>query len=300
MLLRLEPFSEDIIKEYISGETMQDISEKYLGDKSKWDGIRRFLVSKDIKIRSKSEVKRLMDEKQGNEVGLNGRKYTLNFDYFKTWSKNMAYILGFIASDGNVCNNRLRISVNIRDKDVLEKIKDELEYTGVISDTITRCKGKEFPVSTITIVSKSLCSDLKELNIVENKSLILNLDGVIPDEYKIDFIRGYFDGDGSIGYMYPTNSRGKRSETAQIRFRICSGSESILKLIVDEFERLGIKRVNIHNSKNKTLYNIEYSTKSALEIYKIIYYEGAMFLNRKKNKFDEIIEMRNNDINNKQ
>ncbi|MED2801551.1 hypothetical protein P4244_29280, partial [Bacillus thuringiensis] len=33
-------------------------------------------------------------------IGSWKRKYDIREDYFKTWSNNMAYILGFIAADG--------------------------------------------------------------------------------------------------------------------------------------------------------------------------------------------------------
>ena len=33
-------------------------------------------------------------------IGSWKRKYDITEDYFKTWSNNMAYILGFIAADG--------------------------------------------------------------------------------------------------------------------------------------------------------------------------------------------------------
>lgn len=299
VFMQLEPYSEEIIDKYNNGAALYDIAESYLGSKSRYDSIKRFLVSKDVKIRSRSEVKNLIDEKYDNAIGGNGRIYTLNFDYFKTWSKNMAYVLGFIASDGNVCNNRLKISVSRRDRDILEKIKEDLEYTGNIFDENSKCKDKEFQTSTLSITSKTLCEDLKNLNITENKSLTLDLEGVIPKNFRLDFIRGYFDGDGSIGFMYPSNSRGTKSKTAQIRFRICSGSKSILELIINEFERQGIKKVNIHSRKDKNLHDIEYSTKSASKIYEMLYYDGAIFLDRKKNKFDEIIAMRNEDLNNK-
>ncbi|PHB57056.1 hypothetical protein COE91_05560 [Bacillus toyonensis] len=49
-------------------------------------------------------------------IGSWKRKYDLKEDYFKTWSNNMAYILGFIAADG----------VIQKESDILEDIKKEL------------------------------------------------------------------------------------------------------------------------------------------------------------------------------
>lgn len=288
-------YGKSICSDYIDNKmTLRELSLKYLGTEEQYPTIKQVLVDNNIELRDKSEVKILRDEKYGNK--LNGRKHDLNFDYFKTWTSDMAYTLGFIASDGNIKGTRLKISVKSSDVDVLEKIKESIKYTGDIHLEKSKCNGKDFDTATLYIHSKDLCGDLKSLNIIENKSLVLNMDEVIPNEYKIDFIRGYFDGDGSIGSMYPTNSKGIRSKKIQIRFRICSGSYDILKLVVDEFERLGIKRVNIKKSKNKQLYNIEYSTNSALRIYDLIYKEDSIYLNRKKNRFDEIKSIREKEL----
>ena len=290
---------KDICEDYLNNKmALTEISLKYLGTKKEYPTIKQVLIDNGIKLRNASEVKRARDEKTKNELGANGRKYTLNFDYFKVWTSDMAYVLGFIASDGNVKGGRLKISVKSSDVDVLEKIKNSIKYTGDIHLGKSKCNEKEFSIATLYIHSKELCKDLKKLNIIENKSLVLNMDGVIPDEYKIDFIRGYFDGDGSVRSFYPTNSRGTRSRTIQIKFNICSGSSDILNLIIDEFERLGIKRVNMERSKNKHLYGITYSTNSALKIYDLMYKEDSIYLNRKKDRFDEIKSIREKELQN--
>ncbi|PFJ83212.1 hypothetical protein COI97_30425, partial [Bacillus cereus] len=49
-------------------------------------------------------------------IGSWKRKYGITEDYFKTWSNNMAYILGFIVADG----------VIQKESYILENIKKEL------------------------------------------------------------------------------------------------------------------------------------------------------------------------------
>ena len=51
---------------------------------------------------------------------------SVNKDFFKTWSPNMAYILGFFAADGYITVNRRGGQfwcIQINDKELLEEIK---------------------------------------------------------------------------------------------------------------------------------------------------------------------------------
>ena len=108
---------------------------------------------------------------------------------------------------------------------------------------------------------------------------------LIPNEYKLDFIRGYFDGDGSIGEQWA-----KRSKTPCMRVRFATGSETLAYEIVEELEKYGVKRVNISKSKDSQIYNIEYSQKASKKIYELFYKDATIFLQRKKDKFDSIIK----------
>ncbi|MFL8936660.1 LAGLIDADG family homing endonuclease [Rossellomorea oryzaecorticis] len=60
------------------------------------------------------------------EKGSWNRKYTVNEHYFKTWSNNMAYILGFFAADGNISSRTQLVTFSQKDKSILEQIRNEL------------------------------------------------------------------------------------------------------------------------------------------------------------------------------
>ena len=45
-------------------------------------------------------------------IGSWKRKYDITEDYFKTWSNNMAYILGFIAADGAIPKENQCVSIS--------------------------------------------------------------------------------------------------------------------------------------------------------------------------------------------
>lgn len=114
----------------------------------------------------------------------------------------------------------------------------------------------------------------------------------IPDKYKIDFIRGYFDGDGSVGEIVHSQKNRPCTKT-QIKLRICSASPDILIGIVDYlFYNNKIPKVKVHHSRIN-YYEITYSTKSAIKLYEYMYYDSNnLYLKRKKDKFDLLLKGR--------
>ena len=121
------------------------------------------------------------------------RTHTLNENYFKTWSHDMAYILGFWFADGSLQNKNGSKSFSITqhkdDKYILEDIL---------------CKmGSDHPLTKIRncfdflIGSKVIFDDIVRLGGKTKKSMDMEFPN-IPEEYLADFIRGYFDGDGCI------------------------------------------------------------------------------------------------------
>lgn len=57
-----------------------------------------------------------------------------NEQYFLTESENMAWILGFLASDGTVSSSRNQIKIGLQnqDKEILEKIRKEINIENKI------------------------------------------------------------------------------------------------------------------------------------------------------------------------
>lgn len=126
------------------------------------------------------------------------RKYKVNEDYFKTWSNNMAYILGFFAADGMVARDAQQISFSQKEKYILEDIKKEMGSDHPI------IKNEKSGVYILNLGSKILKNDLIKLHgILPNKAHSIEFPSV-PKQYMSHFIRGYFDGDGHINYKQYT------------------------------------------------------------------------------------------------
>lgn len=211
----------------------------------------------------------------------NERKYTLNENFFATETPEMAYILGFLAADGCVRKNYngIKITLARKDKELIEKIRNILMANSPIKDTIT---SKGYDISTFEINSKIIKSDLAKYGIVPNKTFTFTFPTNLNKLYWRDFIRGYFDGDGTICMS------GK-----SLRFSICSAVKSTLKQIIDFFEEEGISPVSIYERNNEgknTLYYFQYSTNSVKKIYDILYYDNCLCLKRKYEIYTELVK----------
>lgn len=176
---------------YLNGHSTKEISDK-IGVSTRQ--VRNILRSKGVTIRGKRRT--------------NGRK--VNEDFFKTWSNEMAYVLGFVITDGNISNSTLAISQN--ERYILEEIRIAMD-----SDyEIKRRKNGVNDIYVLSMYRKEIVDDLKALGISEGKSRVVEFPEV-PDEYLSHFIRGVIDGDGWVqdrGYvMNVTNASKPFSES---------------------------------------------------------------------------------------
>lgn len=271
-----------IVREYTEGKTMKELSNLY--SLSVYQ-IRKLLQGNGIRLRNRSEIKKNIDENIGSH-----RVHSLNEDYFKTWSSNMSYILGFIYADGYVIYDEierkymLRFGLKTDDVELLLKIREELQYSGEIrleKTNYQRVDGSSAQSYILAINSKKLVSSLYDLGLYRNKSLTKQFPDV-PKEYLGDFLRGYFDGNGSV------DSIGEN-----IRVRFSSGSIEFLRSIEEILYEHGLKRRNIYTGKNerKNVHSLEYSSfTETTKIFSIFYKEESnLKLDRKYKRFKKLM-----------
>lgn len=234
--------------------------------------VRRILLENGIHIRSFGEAATVSN--------ISRRIHGVNDNYFSQENSNMAYFLGFLASDGTVRknDNSVKISLSSVDRDFLYTLKEEIGYQGELTDYIT---SNGFPVSELRFTSQKIKKDLAKYNIVPNKTFIYTFPKNLKKEYWIDFIRGYFDGDGSV------STAGEEA----IRWQVCSANPDVLNTIVDFFfEEYNIPKVSLQwQNKVHRLYYIQYSTSAAKKIFQILYSPNCLKLPRKYEKFQSLV-----------
>jgi hypothetical protein len=62
-----------------------------------------------------------------------------NQDYFKHWTRNMAYVFGLWCAIGFIYGGKfIDISLRNKDKYILKKVAQELNYNGSLSDDVDK------------------------------------------------------------------------------------------------------------------------------------------------------------------
>ena len=244
-------------------------------------------VSKVKEVLKKNNIP-IRDFSHAASLSNQNRAYKKNESYFDTPTSNMAWLIGFLASDGSVSSsdNAIKIELSSKDKEILEKIKQEVEIENRIKEYTTTTG---YDVAELVWSSKRHKDTLAKYSVTPKKTFILQPPYKLPYKYWIDYIRGYFDGDGSVNLIH---SNGK---PASLRWQLCSATKEILEWVIDYFyNEYNIPKVNIYfdSSHGKNgLYYFQYSTNSTKQIYKILYTDGSLYLKRKKDHFDEVIPM---------
>ena len=201
------------------------------------------------------------------------RKYNLNENFFDVLNEKSAYWLGFLYADGCVRmkdgkSGELKIKLKDTDKNHIEKFLRDIECEKTIKCGIDN-KSK---FCSVTVYSNIMVNKLFELGCVNNKTQKIRLPNLNKDLMS-HFIRGYFDGDGSISKV--------KNRTNSFTVSICSNVNFNDELI----DFLGFGKP------------YKYDNYSVIKINKImdiisfrdyIYSNAVTLLERKSNKFKEI------------
>jgi len=212
-----------------------------------------------------------------------------NENFFKRWTPEMAYVLGFFTADGNMIKNKRGahfIEFQITDKNLLERIRGLLGSNHKIAVHKRNTKWK--PSYRLQIGSKTIFHDLLKLGLTPNKSRRLNVPNM-PKRYFPDFIRGYFDGDGCVSFG--TYSRKDRKNRAHILItRFTSGNKKFLENLLRTLKaRLHLRGGFITSKKNG--FDLVFSIKDSLRLCRYIYEDikHKIFLKRKFDIFQKAL-----------
>ena len=208
-------------------------------------------------------------------------RYTLDEHYFDTIdTPTKAYFLGLIAADGFVgeLNNFAIYSI---DKSILLEFKNKLNFSGDLTvghGNFENSKNGYY----LRFSSKQIVESLNKLGISTNKSLTFDKMPDIKDEYKKDFIRGYFDGDGSATFGYRTYDNKYTYPRLSI---LIMGVEGLL---LEMAEILNLKSFYIQKSKTPEIKVLRINNKEDLiKIYHIFYDDADVYLERKRDKIEK-------------
>lgn len=239
-----ELINKEIVKKYLDGMTINEIANS---GKSKHKRIKAALAESQIEIR-----KPLSYRAKG--------RIQLDNDYFKNIdSPEKAYWLGFVYADGSVRSNKVVFS--LRDSEPVYLFKDAIKSkhklsTGERFDTRTGMRYRHY---TIQVTSVQFAQNLLNMGISSKGSKNYDFpkinNNLIPH-----FLRGLFDGDGSISINNTGNG---------IRISLIA-SNKILSKIDEISAEIGLF---------KAPYKRSIISKNNKDIAKIgMYYDAEIFL----------------------
>jgi len=215
--------------------------------------------------RNRKSGERLLENKYG-------RRYKIDEHYFdKIDTAEKAYWLGFIYADGYNYVKKYTIAVNlaVKDKHLLIRLRAAIGYTGKI---FHRKSGKCGGV-VLRFASKHMSTHLRNIGMVQAKSLILKFPStdVLPRGVESHFIRGYFDGDGTV------NKNG-----------------SLMSILGTKIFLVKLRKILMENCKlNSTklhrfgkIYSLGYGGNTQMaRIFNYLYKDAPFYLERKRTRF---------------
>lgn len=248
-----------VIENYLQYHNTKDLAVKF---KVSTDAIRRLLKKNNIKLLSSQDLGKI--------------KRPRNSDYFSEINSfDKAYWLGFLYADGynNEKNNLIRINLQESDKEHLRKFLKALNAENF------QIKAQS-SICYINICDKKLSEDLAKQGCYQRKSYTLTFPKNLDKKFYSHFIRGYFDGDGSLYYSIRNNHK-------YFGFHILGTFDMVsnIRNILNK-DKLALEK------KSEALYSFNISGNK--QIYEVMsyLYKGAnssIWLDRKRNKFETLL-----------
>ncbi len=247
-----------IYDDYVNGMTPKNIGLKYH-------------ISRDVVIRSLREL--------NPNIEINQRFYSIFTNYFnKIDCERKAYFLGLLYADGcNTKKHSVILGLCEPDQYLLDELKADLNFGGPIHVK----KFNEINRKTayrLELCNKTISEDLTRLGCVPRKSLILKFptEEQVPKDLLPHFIRGFFDGDGSI-------ANNRRLEVSMISSPdFCAG----LKDYLEKTLKINVY-LKIHHKGNNHI--VATNLRASVLVLDHIYRDATIYMKRKHERFKRFI-----------
>lgn len=271
---------KDLLESYNEGATISQLMLKYDSDRHRMINVLR-IIGATIRPDHLTHAK----------------KYTIDDTFFeRVDTEEKAYILGLLYADGynDTKNSCIRLTLAETDKVILEKINKILGHNKPLRFYERVSKNPNWQDAwALDIENKKMCLDLEKLGCMKAKTHILEFptEEQVPSYLHHHFIRGYFDGDGCI-----TSSISKVSDKRNPSYGISFVGNLPFLLKIQEILMLKLnfnktKMSKRHKNRVDTIFTLCYSGNKQVSLYgEYIYKNATIFLDRKKNKFENMCQ----------
>lgn len=215
--------------------------------------------------------------------------YSCNYQFFDNIDdETKAYFLGLFYADGynNQKGGVVTLGFAEKDKELLDKFLIAIESNHKVN--VREREGKSQTFYSVDITSRILSNSLAKQGCMQAKTHLLESIPEMEESLVRHFIRGYFDGDGSVWY-----SLTEASDKINISF---TGNKPFLEDVQNHLiEKLGLGKPNIyirHKTRNNSIGDLRYACIQARKVLDWMYNDCQYYSERKKEislkqKFEE-------------
>lgn len=200
-----------------------------------------------------------------------------------TWNPDIAYVVGLITADGCLSKDNRHVDFTSKDRQLAELYRDIIR-PGCHIGTKSSGTCSEKLYYRVQFGDVALYDFLLKVGLSQRKSCLLKeLD--MADCYFADFLRGYFDGDGTI-----TASVDKRWRNSYMFYTaFASASPIFLAWVQTTLTRL-LPDVKGHiRASGHEVYQLSYAKAGSYGLFDFMYYDSSVpRLERKYERYLEI------------
>jgi len=209
------------------------------------------------------------------------RKFDPNLENFKVENSDFCYLLGLMMADGTVDEKRNKASIELKesDKNLLNKILEK--FGGYVRPTQKKVNDKIYRGFRWHLNGSDVVKEFKKYGLIQNKTFRTVIPSLPKENFK-DFVRGYFDGDGSI-----VNFNTRKYNYNRVVF---TGHLRFLNTLKNKIEELGIVSGEYPRKQSKAnCYDLNYNRQEEIKkLKKFMYYDSCLCLERKRIIFNNI------------
>ncbi|HJS44423.1 MAG TPA: hypothetical protein VJ755_13200 [Gemmatimonadales bacterium] len=189
------------------------------------------------------------------------------------WTSQLGYVVGLIATDGNLSRDGRHLTIPSIDRSLLESVRTCLGLTNTIC---RQWKNGRHLIYRLQWGDRSFYDWLRSIGLTPAKSRTLPALSV-PDNCFADFLRGCIDGDGAI-LRYTDRYHARKNALYvydRLYVNLVSASPAFLEWIQATVTRLigvrGVINVN-RKSAHGLLYALRYAKRESIRVLRWIYY----------------------------
>lgn len=247
-------------------------------------------IEKDYDVSRASVAKFLEKLNIKTQHGNHYRKYHHNENFFEVIdNEKKAYWLGFMYADGWILDNTKRygqdhfgIGLDLEDEQHLIKFLQDIEANNPLHYDVS----KDRHMVKVELTSQKTVDDLINQGCFKQKTAILQPPKNVPENLLHHFIRGFFDGDGSI-----VESKGQYyQKTGLYKYSINFSCVECIGEWLKEYFGFG----SVVQDKRKSFsYSFTIGGDNCVEkFYNVVYKDATIYLDRKYKRFQNFLKQK--------